>query len=158
MRIRKEEQKTLSYTTVKDIGDMNPHVYGGSMSAESMIYEPLVRHTKEGIKPLLAKKWDISEDGKTYTFHLREDVTFHDGTRFDAEAVKKNIDAVQQNKKLHSWLKISTLIDNVKVKDKYTVQLHLKEAYQPALAELAMPRPYVFVSPKDFKTAQQKMA
>ena len=38
---------------------MNPHVYGGSMSAESMIYEPLVRNTKDGIKPLLAKKWDI---------------------------------------------------------------------------------------------------
>ena len=34
---------------------MNPHVYGGSMSAESMIYEPLVRNTKDGIKPLLAK-------------------------------------------------------------------------------------------------------
>lgn len=46
---KKKEQKTLSYTTVKDIGDMNPHVYGGSMSAESMIYEPLVRHTKEGL-------------------------------------------------------------------------------------------------------------
>ena len=59
---------------------------------------------------------------------------------------------------MHSWLKISTLIDNVKVKDKYTVELNLKEAYQPALAELAMPRPYVFVSPKTLKTAQQKMA
>ena len=130
----KKENKVLSYTTVKDIGDMNPHVYGGSMSAESMIYEPLVRNTKDGIRPLLAKKWDISPDGKTYTFHLRDDVSFHDGTKFDADAVKKNIDAVQQNKKLHSWLKLSTLIDDVKVKDKYTVQLHLKEAYQPALA------------------------
>lgn len=100
----------------------------------------------------------MSEDGKTYTFHLRDDVKFHDGTTFDADAVKKNIDAVQQNKKLHSWLKISTLIDNVKVKDKYTVELNLKEAYQPALAELAMPRPYVFVSPKTLKTVQQKMA
>ena len=117
---RKKDNKVLSYTTVKDIGDMNPHVYGGSMSAESMIYEPLVRNTKEGIKPLLAKKWDISKDGKTYTFHLRNDVIFHDGTKFDAEAVKKNIDAVQQNKKLHSWLKISTLIDDVKVKVRYS--------------------------------------
>lgn len=70
----KKENKQLTYTTVKDIGDMNPHVYGGSMSAESMIYEPLVRNTKDGIKPLLAKKWDVSEDGKTYTFHLRDDV------------------------------------------------------------------------------------
>lgn len=152
----KKEQKTLSYTTVKDIGDMNPHVYGGSMSAESMIYEPLVRNTKDGIKPLLAKKWDISKDGKTYTFHLRKDVKFHDGSKFNADAVKKNIDAIQQNKKLHSWLKISTLIDDVKVKDTYTVQIHLKEAYQPALAELAMPRPYVFVSPKDFKHGTTK--
>ena len=126
------------------------------MSAESMIYEPLVRNTKDGIKPLLAKKWDISPDGKTYTFHLRDDVSFHDGTKFDADAVKKNIDAVQQNKKLHSWLRLSTLIDDVKVKDKYTIQLHLKEAYQPALAELAMPRPYVFVSPKDFKHGTTK--
>jgi nickel transport system substrate-binding protein len=43
---------------------------------------------------------------------LRDDVKFHDGTPFDADAVKKNIDAVQENKKLHSWLKISTLIDH----------------------------------------------
>ena len=53
-------------------------------------------------------------------------------------------------------VKLSTLIDDVKVKDKYTIQLHLKEAYQPALAELAMPRPYVFVSPKDFKHGTTK--
>ena len=68
--------------------------------------------------------------------------------------MKKNIDAVQQNKKLHSWLKLSTLIDDVKVKDKYTVQLHLKEAYQPALAELATT--IRFVSPKDFKHGTTK--
>ena len=48
---------------------MNPHVYGGSMSAESMIYEPLVRNTKDGIKPLLAKNGTFA-DGKTYTFYL----------------------------------------------------------------------------------------
>ena len=71
--------------------------------------------------------------------------------------MKKNIDAVQQNKKLHSWLRLSTLIDDVKVKDKYTIQLHLKEAYQPALAELAMPRPYVLYRLKILNTAQPKM-
>lgn len=153
---KQKEEKQLTYTTVKDIGDMNPHVYGGSMSAESMIYEPLVKNTKDGIKPQLAKSWDISKDGKIYTFHLRDDVKFHDGTTFDAQAVKQNIDAVQQNKALHSWIKLSTLIDNVKVKDKYSVELKLTEAYQPALAELAMPRPYVFVSPKDFKNNTTK--
>jgi nickel transport system substrate-binding protein len=48
------------------------------------------------------------------------------------------------------------IFNHVKVKDKYTVELNLKEAYQPALAELAMPRPYVFVSPKDFKNGTTK--
>ncbi|MGT0298774.1 ABC transporter substrate-binding protein [Staphylococcus aureus] len=154
----KKENKQLTYTTVKDIGDMNPHVYGGSMSAESMIYEPLVRNTKDGIKPLLAKKWDVSEDGKTYTFHLRDDVKFHDGTTFDADAVKKNIDAVQQNKKLHSWLKISTLIDNVKVKDKDTVELNLKKHINLHwLNERCLVHMYLCLQ-KTLKTVQQKMA
>ena len=43
---------------------MNPHVYGGSMSAESMIYEPLVRNTKDGIKPLLAKSGMCQKMGR----------------------------------------------------------------------------------------------
>lgn len=67
----KKKDNTITYTTVKDIGDMNPHVYGGSMSAEDMIYESLVENTKDGIKPLLAKSWDISKDGKTYTFSFK---------------------------------------------------------------------------------------
>jgi len=36
----------------------------------------------------LATQWEIVDDGKTYTFHLRQGVTFHDGTPFNAEAVK----------------------------------------------------------------------
>ena len=52
----KKSEKTLSYTTVKDIGDIEPTCICGSMSAESMLYEPLVRNTKDGIA-LLAKKW-----------------------------------------------------------------------------------------------------
>ena len=44
---------------------------------------------------MLAESWDISKDGKVYTFHLRKGVTFHDGEPFNAKAVKKNIEAVQ---------------------------------------------------------------
>ena len=153
---KKKEEKTLAYATAKDIGDMNPHVYGGSMSAEAMLYEPLVKNTEKGIKPLLAKSWEVSEDGKTYTFKLRGDVKFHDGEKFNAEAVKKNFDAVQANKQLHSWMKLSTLITGTKVKDEYTVEVSLSEPYHPALAELALPRPYVFVSPKAFKDGTTK--
>ena len=79
---------------------MNPHVYGGSMSAESMIYEPLVRNTKDGIKPLLAKNGTFMLS-KTYTFYLRDDVSFHDGTKFDAF---KWIN-IQQNNKIRNHIK-----------------------------------------------------
>ena len=49
----------LIYATAKDIHDMNPHLYTGSMPAQGMVYESLVENTKEGIKPLLAESWDL---------------------------------------------------------------------------------------------------
>lgn len=145
-----DKTQELVYATAKDINDMNPHLYAGSMPAQGMVYESLVENTKDGIKPLLAESWDISKDGKVYTFHLRNNVTFHDGEPFNAEAVKKNIDAVQHNPNKHSWIKLSTKITSVNVIDEYTVQLVLSEPYYPALVELSMTRPYVFISPKNF--------
>ena len=58
------------------------------------IYEGLVKYAPDStdILPCLAKSWEISEDGLTYTFKLQEGVLFHDGTPFNAEAVKFNID------------------------------------------------------------------
>lgn len=146
----------IIYATSKDINDMNPHLYPGSMSAQGMVYESLVENTEEGIKPLLAESWEVSEDGKVYTFHLRKDVKFHDGVPFNAEAVKQNIDAVQKNAETHSWIKLSTKIESCRVVDQYTVELVLTEAYYPTLVELSMTRPYVFISPKDFINGETK--
>lgn len=146
----------LIYATAKDINDMNPHLYTGSMPAQGMLYESLVENTEDGIEPLLAESWDISKDGKVYTFHLRKDVTFHDGEPFNAEAVKKNIEAVQNNAEKHAWIKLSTKIESVNVMDEYTVELVLSQAYYPTLIELSMTRPYVFISPKDFQNGETK--
>ena len=140
----------IVYASAKDINDMNPHLYTGSMPAQGMVYESLVENTSEGIKPLLAESWDISKDGRTYTFHLRKGVKFHDGEPFNAEAVKQNLEAVQVNAEKHAWIKLSTKLKDVRVKDEYTVELVLSDAYFPALVELSMTRPYVFISPKDF--------
>lgn len=148
--------KELVYASSKDINDMNPHLYTGSMPAQGMVYESLVENTEDGIKPLLAKSWEISADGKVYTFHLREDVKFHDGEPFNAEAVKKNIEAVQKNKEKHSWIKLSTKLVSVNVVDEYTIELVLSEVYYPTLVELSMTRPYVFISPKDFTNGETK--
>ncbi len=48
----------------------------------------VVRDLDNSVQPLLARDWDISQDGKAITFHLKEGVTFHDGTPLDAEAVQ----------------------------------------------------------------------
>lgn len=148
--------KELIYAASKDINDMNPHLYTGSMPAQGMVYESLVENTEDGIKPLLADSWEVSEDGKVYTFHLRKDVKFHDGEPFNADAVKKNIEAVQNNSEKHAWIKLSTKIESVNVINDYTVELVLSEAYYPALVELSMTRPYVFISPRDFKNGETK--
>ena len=58
------------------------------------VYDGLVRYkdaTLE-VEPALAESWTISDDGTTYTFKLRDGVTFHDGSAFNAEAVKFNFD------------------------------------------------------------------
>ncbi len=153
---KSEVKSELIYASAKDINDMNPHLYTGSMPAQGMVYESLVENTVDGIKPLLAESWDIAEDGKTYTFHLRQGVKFHDGEPFNAEAVKQNIDAVQANAEKHAWIKLSTKIVSTKVMDEYTFELVLSEPYYPALVELSMTRPYVFISPKDFTNGGTK--
>ncbi len=65
------------------------------------IYDSLVRVDPTGkIIPWLAEKWDTSADGKTVTFTLRKDVKYHDGTPFDAESVKWNIDRYRTDRRL----------------------------------------------------------
>ena len=67
---------------------------GESFRVSRQIFEGLVG-VQEGSadpEPLLAESWEQSEDGRTYTFQLREGVTFHDGTAFDAEAVCANFE------------------------------------------------------------------
>ena len=140
----------IVYASTKDIRDINPHLYSGEMAAQNMVFESLVRNTNDGVEPWLAKSWDISEDGTEYTFYLREDVTFTDGERFDAEAVKMNFDAIIENVERHNWLDLVNEIKGTEVVDKYTFKLTLEHAYYPTLEELALTRPFRMLSPNCF--------
>ncbi|MEH7005411.1 nickel ABC transporter substrate-binding protein [Priestia sp. FSL R5-0597] len=150
----------LTIAWPRDVGEMNPHVYNPSqLFAQSMVYEPLVSYQDGGkIKPNLATSWEISEDGKVYTFHLREGVKFSDGTDFNAEIVKKNFDTILNNKELHSWLGFITKIAQTEVVDKNTFKLTLTEPYYPTIQELAVVRPVRFLGkagfPKDGNTSK----
>lgn len=83
------------------------------------------------VKPWLATDWKLASDGKSYILKLREGVKFHDGTDFNAEAVKYNLEL---SKKL-SPSRVAGLI-GVDVVDKYTVQLNLPEFNNAFLGNL----------------------
>ncbi|MFN4206000.1 MAG: ABC transporter substrate-binding protein [Agrobacterium albertimagni] len=111
------------------------------------VYEGLVRF-KDGtleIEPALAESWDISEDGKTYTFKLRQGVKFHDGSDLTAEAVKFNFDRML--KEDHPFYNTGPFplsfnfasVEAVNTIDTHTVEFKLSEAFAPFLSNLAYP-------------------
>jgi peptide/nickel transport system substrate-binding protein len=111
----------------------------------SNMYDGLARF-KDGtldVEPALATSWTISPDGKTYTFKLRDDVLFHDGSKFDAEAVKFNFDRVLD--KNHPYYDTGPFpfvfvlgpIERTEVVDPTTVTFHLSDPYAPMLPMLA---------------------
>lgn len=92
-------------------------------SLNSSIFDTLVAQDADGTyKPDLATSWDISDDGLTYTFHLREGVTFHDGTPFTAAVLKQNIDRPLNEPDLAT---VSTGIAGTEVVDEHTLKVTL---------------------------------
>lgn len=141
--------QTLTYSWPTNVGPLNPHLYApNQMFAQASVYEPLVRYRADGtIAPWLATAWTISDEGRTYDFILRPGVTFSDGTPFDAAAVKANFDAILANRARHDWLDLTRQIDRTEITSPLAFRLVLKAPHDPTLRELALPRPFRFVSP-----------
>ena len=94
----------------------------------SNIFEGLTRFASDGsIIPGLAESWEISEDGLTYTFKLRDGVTFHDGTTMDGEDVKFSLDRARAEDSVNAQKALFTAIDTVEVVDPLTVKVTLSE-------------------------------
>lgn len=147
----KKKEETITVSWPRDIGPMNPHLYNPSqLFAQSMIFEPLVMYKDGKIVPHLAESWTISPDGKEYTFKIRNQVKFSDGTAFTAKTVKKNFDAVMNNMKLHTWMGIINVLETTEAIDDSTFKLTLKEPYYPTLYDLAVVRPVRFLAESGF--------
>ncbi|MFD1911547.1 ABC transporter substrate-binding protein [Halodurantibacterium flavum] len=92
------------------------------------IYEGLTRFGPDGsVLPALAREWEISEDGLTYTFHLQEGVTFHDGTEFSAEDVRFTLDRARAEDSTNAQKQLFAAIAEVTVIDPATVEVRLSE-------------------------------
>jgi peptide/nickel transport system substrate-binding protein len=111
------------------------------------LYEGLVRFEDGSteIEPALAESWEVSDDGLTYTFHLREGVTFHDGTPVDAEAVAFSIERqIDPEHPYHDTGEFPYAeftfgpVESVEVVDSQTVRIQLTAQFAPFLANMAM--------------------
>jgi peptide/nickel transport system substrate-binding protein len=99
------------------------------------IFDPLIWRAPDGsYLPGLATSWEISEDGKTFTFHLRDDVTFHDGTPFNAEAMKFSFDRiVAPDFPSFTTRGLMGPYESSEVVDEFTLQVNFSESYRPFL-------------------------
>lgn len=149
-----KEGTTFIFAQGADPRGLDPAFVDDGESAKPIvnIYENLVQY-KPGsteVQPGLATEWSSSEDGKVWTFKLREGVKFHDGTPFNAEAVKFTVDRQLPPNRTDDMPYASFVfspVEKVEVVDEYTVQFILNEPYAPFLANIAMCMAAPIVSP-----------
>jgi len=121
---------------------IDPHVNSSSELGIPLtsVYDTLVYQDPATGKfmPGLAQSWKISDDGRTYTFELRRDVKFHDGTPFNAAAVKTNLDRIT-DPALQSQKAAFLLgpLDRAEATGELTIVLRLKEPFAPLMDGLS---------------------
>ena len=104
----------------------------------SNVFEGLTRFASDGsIIPGLAKSWDVSSDGMTYTFHLQKDVKFHDGTDMNAMDVKFSLDRARAEDTTNAQKALFAGITNVEVVDNLKVKITLDKPNGNFLFNLA---------------------
>jgi peptide/nickel transport system substrate-binding protein len=146
---------TFTYAQGADPRGLDPALVDDGESSKIIvnIYEGLLKYAADStaVEPSLAESWTISDDGLSYTFKLRKGVKFHDGTDFDAAAVKFNIDRqipplVTADMSYGPFVYGS--VKDVVVVDPSTVTINLTQKNTAFLANLAMSLAAPIVSPK----------
>ncbi|MFJ7737599.1 ABC transporter substrate-binding protein [Lysinibacillus sp. NPDC097287] len=138
---------------------------GESFKVTTNVYETLVNFGEKDvtINPGLAKTWEPSEDGLTYTFQLEEGVKFHDGTDFNAEAVVKNFERWKKGGDKFSYYSSQfvvgdkQVIESVTAEGDYTVAIKLSQPQAPFLQNLAMTA-FAIASPAVFEADDDKLS
>jgi peptide/nickel transport system substrate-binding protein len=141
---------TLRIGWLPDSKTLDPHysVQFGERYALYLIYNTLVGLDRGfNVVPELARSWQIAPDGKRVTFKLQPGVKFHDGTDFNADAVKWNVERIlNPENKSPQRSQLEPAVASVTVIDRNTVAFELKKPFAPLLAALAE-RPGFIVSP-----------
>jgi peptide/nickel transport system substrate-binding protein len=125
------EENVATYAMVTSFADIDPSIsFSDDLVVTSNAYETLVRYNPPGseemLSPGLATSWESNENGTEWTFQLREGVKFHDGTDFNAEAVKYSIDRTMGMAMGASY--IWDPVEEIEVVEDYTARFKLSYA------------------------------
>ncbi len=112
----------------------------GNAQILGLMFEGLLAYNDDfTLKPLLAERWDISSDGKVWTFHLKQNVRWHDNAPFTAEDVNYSMRLIMNNK-YNSIYKFNTqYISSFSIIDKYTFRVVLNRSYSNFLNIMTFP-------------------
>jgi peptide/nickel transport system substrate-binding protein len=133
----------------QDLDDsLDPHkaVAAGTKEILFNVFEGLVKPTPDGeLKPAVAEKYEVSDDGTVYTFTLRDGVRFHNGETVSADDVVYSIERCADTSKGEPLVAAFSAIQSVKAQDQKTVVITLKAADNDFLSYLTtaiLPRDY----------------
>jgi peptide/nickel transport system substrate-binding protein len=158
-QIETSDKDKLTIVRLSDATKLDPHFITDISSANILyqkVYETLVvPDLNMKPQPGLAKEWEQIDD-VTWEFILREGVYFHDGTKFNAEAVKATFERLLDPETASPQAEKLGMIDDIEVVDEYTVRFHLSAAYAPLLSILSANEGSI-ISPKALSESPKKL-
>lgn len=113
------------------------------------IYDTLLRHSPDGLKPGLAASWNVADDNLSITLTLRDGVRFHHGATLTADDVVYSLERLRDPEFKSPWASQLKLVDKIEATDPLTVKITLTEPFAPILSVLATPW-YSAISSKEF--------
>ncbi|MEM4487005.1 MAG: ABC transporter substrate-binding protein [Zestosphaera sp.] len=131
---------TLRIPLLGEAGTLNPLIYTTSLEGAIIdcIYDTLVVMTPDlRFAGRLARDWEVSQDGRTWTFSLFSNVSWHDGKQLTAEDVAFTYNLLTKVGGMTPWAGVAALIDRAEVVDDYTVRIVLKEPFAAFLYKVA---------------------
>ncbi|MFT4192707.1 MAG: ABC transporter substrate-binding protein [Comamonas sp.] len=134
---------TLTIGLATNVSIIDPHITGSSATAvvARNLVDSLVGQAEDNrITPWLAERWDVNADNTVFTFHLRQGVTFSDGTPLDAAAVKYNLDRILDPKTTSSYAKsLLGPVSAIETPGTHTVVIRYAKPFAPLLQGLSLP-------------------
>lgn len=143
-----EDEKILKLASIGELDNMTTLRMSPIITiAQKMIYETLVVYEDGEYKPGLAESWEWNDDKTILTMKLRKGITFHDGEKFDASAVKEILEFYRSIPNCAFMKGIST-ITNIEAPSEYVVEINYKNPYFGVISDLSSPDILGMPSPK----------